>query len=188
VQKFVQESWLILMLGIVFAVLLAGAQTGLAPQIETNEKKALTEAIGQVVPNVATTEALTVPGYDRAVYRCSDAQGQFVGWAVDAVGNGFADKIRLVFGLSPDGAQLTGLKVIQNVETPGLGNKIAEDPWAGQYRGLDAGKPVKVEKRPPVAGQNEIQAVTGATISSKAVTDIVNAALERVRPELAKLR
>lgn len=186
-MKFIEESWLILVLGIVFAVLLAGAQTTLAPQIAVNQTRALNEAIGQVVPNVAKTEVVEVPGYDRKVYRCLGADGKPVGWAVDALGLGFADKIRLVVGLTPDGAQVTGLKVIENVETPGLGNKVADDPWAAQYRGLDAGRAITVQKHPPQAGANEIQAVTGATISSKAVTAIVNQALARVRPELSRL-
>jgi len=185
VQKFVQESWLILVLGIVFAVLLAGAQTTLLPRIQVNQAKALNEAIGEVVPGAVKTETVDLkPTYDRNVFKCFDAQGRFVGWALDMLGNGFADKIRIVAGLAPDCAQLTGLKVIENVETPGLGNKIAEAEWAGQYQGLDAGRPITVQKHPPVAGQNEVRAVTGATISSKAVTDIVNAALARVRPEL----
>jgi electron transport complex protein RnfG len=78
--------------------------------------------------------------------------------------------------------------VIENVETPGLGNKIEGPEWAGQYEGLDARRAVKVEKRPPISGQNEIQAITGATWSSRYVTEIVNEALARVRPELDRHR
>lgn len=183
-RKFVEESWMILVLGVVFALLLGVAQTGLAPQIGANQSQALNAAIGQVVPDVASTELVEIEGYDRAVHRCVSKDGRPVGWAVDAIGMGFADKIRVVIGLTPDGARICGLKVIENVETPGLGNKIADDEWAGQHRGLDASNAVSVVKRPPTAGRNEIQAVTGATISSKAVADIVNSALERVRPKL----
>lgn len=185
-MKFIEESWLILVMGVVFAMLLAGAQTSLAPQIAVNQVRALQEAIGQVVPHVAKTEVVPLSGYDRPVYRCLDNDGTPAGWAIDAVGMGFADKIRLVVGLTLDGAQITGLKVIENIETPGLGNKITDEPWAAQYVGLDAGRGITVQKRPPKADDNEVQAVTGATISSKAVTEIVNRALARVRPELAR--
>jgi len=184
VNKFVNESWLVLTLGVVFAALLAGAQTSLSARIVVNRTRALNEAVAQVVPDTQKIEALAVAGYDRDVFRCLDADGKLAGWAIDAVGMGFADKIRLVVGLSPDTTRIVGLKVIENVETPGLGNKISEDDWAGQYRNLDAGRPVVVHKRPPTAGANEVQAVTGATISSKAVTTIVNEALARVRPAL----
>lgn len=187
-KKFVRESWLIVLLGGMFAVLLAAAQTSLSPRIQANAQAALNQAIAAVVPNVASTQTVDVPGYQRAVYRCLDAEGQLAGYAVDAVGNGFADKIRLVAGLSADLTQITGIKVIENIETPGLGNKISEQQWAGQFQGLDATRPTAVTKKQPVAGQNEIQAITGATISSQAVTSIVNEAFEQVRPELAKLR
>ena len=188
-KKFVAESWMILLLGLVFAVLLAGAQ----PTIRVNQQKALNEAIGMVVPGTVTTEKVAVTGYDREVFRCLDGSGKLVGWAIDAAGMGFADQIRAVIGLSADAERITGLKVIENVETPGLGNKIAAEPadesdrvWADQYRGLSAGKETTVVKRAPIEGTNEVQAVTGATISSKAVTDLANKAVQHVRPELKK--
>lgn len=187
-KKFVHESWLVLVMGIAFALLLAGAQTSLQPRIRLNQQKALEEAVAEVVPATAKMETLAIEGYDSRVFKCFDDNGRPVGWAIEAVGVGFADKIRLVAGLSLDGAQLMGLKVIENVETPGLGNKISESEWAGQYQGLDASRPITVVKHPPAAEQNEIQAVTGATISSKAVTKIVNEAIEKVRPKLDQQR
>lgn len=192
-NKFVAESWLILLLGIVFAALLAGAQTTLQPTIRINQQKALNDAISVVVAGTARTEKLTVAGYDREVFKCLDSNGKLVGWAIDAVGMGFADQIRAVIGLSPDAEKITGLKVIENVETPGLGNKIAAEPaspfdrvWADQYQGLSALARIVVVKRPPTAGASEVQAVTGATISSEAVTKLANQAIEKVRPELKK--
>lgn len=193
-KKFIQESWLILVLGIVFAVLLAGAQTTLAPRIQDNQNRSLNEAIGEVVPGAVTTEIVPVSGYDRNVFRCFDAGKHPVGWAVEAVGNGFADKIRLVVGLTPDTRRISGLKVIENIETPGLGNKIAEDDpkaegdFPDHFKGSDASRPHEVKKNNADKDKNEIQAITGATISSKAVTDIVDAALVKVRPEIEKKR
>lgn len=183
-KKFINESWLVLVLGLVFASLLAGAQTTLSERIKENQERALAEAIGEVVPGATKTEAVPIEGYDRQVLRCLGDGGQLVGWAVDAVGVGFADRIRLVVGLSPDAAKISGLKVIDNVETPGLGNKIAENAWAGQYKGLDAVREIAVRKGAAAADRNEIQAITGATISSKAVTRIVMEAINRVRPKL----
>jgi electron transport complex protein RnfG len=189
VKKFVDESWLVLVLSAVFAVMLAGAQTTLSPKIKVNVDRALNQAIGEIVPGTATTEVLRIEGYERDVYRCLDAGGKTVGWAVDALGVGFADKIRLVFGLSVDGQRVTGLKVIENVETPGLGNKIAAegaDAWAGQFKDLKAGTAVVLTKKKRNMDNNEIQAITGATISSTAVTKIVNDALALVRSKLPK--
>ncbi len=185
-RKFIRESWLLVTLGVVFTALLAGTQLSMSAQIKENQGKALSEAIAEVVPDLASTESLgAVAGYD--VFKCLAADGSLAGWAVQAGGTGFVDKIVLVFGLNAAADRITGLKVIENVETPGLGNKI-EGPWADQYKGKDASRTLTVEKRPPVPDRNEIQAITGATWSSRYVTDIVNLALEKVRPELAKHR
>ena len=188
-KKFIDESWLVLVLGAVFAVMLAGAQTTLSPKIKVNVDRALNQAIAEIVPGTTKSEALKIEGYDRDVYKCLGADGKTTGWAVDAIGVGFADKIHLVFGLTPDGMQVTGLKVIENVETPGLGNKIAaegEDAFAAQYKGLKAATPVVLTKKKRNIENNEIQAITGATISSTAVTKIVNDALVRVQSKLPK--
>lgn len=192
-KKFVNESWLILVLGVVFALLLAGTQTQLAGQIARNQQAALNRAIADVVPNVAQSEELLDAQGQPAVkgsrvFRCSTADGRLAGWAVQTSGTGFVDKISLVFGVSADGQRITGLKVIENVETPGLGNKIAEDKWAGQYANLDATKEIAVKKGPADAARNEIQAITGATWSSRYVTDIVNQAIRQVRPRLGEKR
>jgi Na+-translocating ferredoxin:NAD+ oxidoreductase RnfG subunit len=112
-KKFVAESWMILLLGLVFAVLLAGAQTTLQPTIRVNQQKALNEAIGMVVPGTVKTERMTVTGYNREVFKCFDGSGKLAGWAIDAAGMGFTDQIRAVIGLSADAEKITGLKVIE---------------------------------------------------------------------------
>jgi electron transport complex protein RnfG len=188
VSKFISESWLVLVMGIVFAAFLAGAQITLSGRITENQQRALNDAIREVVPGTATTETIESEGPARGIYKCLDDSGQLVGWAIDISGGGFVDKIRLVAGLDPEAQTLTGLKVIEDLETPGLGNKIEDPEWAGQYEGLDATREVSVEKRPPIEGQNEIQAITGATWSSRYVTDIVNEVITTVRPELEQHR
>ena len=181
-KKFVDESWLVLTMGVVFACLLAGTQTSLSARINENKQKALNEAIAEVVPELDHTEELQIDG--NTVYKCLGADDQLTGWAVDASGGGFVDKIRAVVGLSPDGTQITGLKVIGNIETPGLGNKIENPEWTGQYVGLDATRDFSVIKGPRNEANNEISAITGATYSSTYVTDIVNDVINRIRPEL----
>lgn len=182
-SKFINESWLVVTMAAVFACLLAGTQTSLSSLIEKNKTKALNEAIVEVVPDTATSEKQVIDGND--VYRCLDKDGTPVGWAVRASGTGFMDKIVLVVGLTPDGAKVTGVKVIEDVETPGLGNKI-EGEWANQYRGQSTERPFVVIKGTANKANNEIEAITGATYSSSYTTDIVNDVLERIRPQLGK--
>jgi RnfABCDGE-type electron transport complex G subunit len=108
------------------------------------------------------------------VFRCSGQGDETVGYAVVAEGPGFVDKIRLVTGLNSDLSEITGIKVIENVETPGLGNKIEKNKFADQYIGMTLETEIKVKKGGAVNDNNEIDAITGATWSSKYVTAIVN--------------
>ena len=180
-KKFVEESWLVLLLGIVFAVLLAGTQTSLSARIDANRQKALNEAIAEVVPGTTETQEQEIAS--RRVFKCLGEGGQSIGWAVQSDGGGFVDKITLVLGFDPELTKVTGMKVIADLETPGLGNKI-EGEWAKQYAGMDAGRELTLIKGPAKAENNEISAITGATWSSRYVTGIVNSVLAEVRPEL----
>jgi electron transport complex protein RnfG len=173
-------------MGVVFAGLLAGAENTFGPKIAQNKRAELEEAVLAVVPNVARSESKPVGLTE--VFKCFDEDDKLVGWALPASGFGFQDKIHLVVGLSPDALKITGLKVVDNKETPGLGNKIDDDEWSGQYAGLDAAKEVKVVKTQREIEQNEIQAITGATISSEAVTKIANQIIAEMRPKLDELR
>jgi len=182
VKKFVEESWLVLVMGIGFALLLAGTQTALQGRISENRMRATREAIAEVVPGVVSTEVSEIEGY--VVFTCRDEQGDLLGWAIEGSGTGFVDRIRLVVGLSADRERITGVKVTDNLETPGLGNKIAEPEWASQFEGLHASRDVEITKGPADTADNEVQGITGATWSSRYTADIVNAILEKVRPHL----
>lgn len=184
-SKFIEESWLVLLLGVIFAGLLAGTQTALAPRIELNKNAALEAAALAVVPGAVRTERSELDG--RPIFKCYDEGGQQLGWAIKAEGFGFQDKIHLVFGVTLARDRITGLKVIENVETPGLGNRIEEAEWAAQYQGLAPDREVSVVKQVRDADKNQIQAITGATISSEAVTKIVNDACAQVLPRLEQV-
>jgi electron transport complex protein RnfG len=186
VKNFIQESWLVLLLGVVYAGLLATAESTLGPKIAQNKRDELEAAVYAVVPEVASSESKRIGG--REVFKCLNSDGELSGWALQAEGFGFQDKIKLVVGLSPDGSKITGLKVVENTETPGLGNKIEDEEWTGQYKALDALREVVVVKSQRKVENNEIQAITGATISSEAVTKIANKIIFEMQPKLDELR
>ena len=86
--------------------------------------------------------------------------------------NGFGGRIELIIGMLMDGT-VTGYKVIEQKETPGLGTKIAESKFADQFIGLNSyHDQFKLKK-----DGGEIDAVTGATTSSRAVIDAVEKAV-----------
>jgi len=119
-----------------------------------------------------------------------DAKGQIAGFAVQATGIGFQDKITLMFGLNETLTKITGLTIIEQKETPGLGAKIMDwETFLQFWKNRDATGELSLRK-PPVRTPDEllsteINTITAATISSKKVLALVNLSLQKVR-ELIK--
>lgn len=133
-----------------------------------------------------TPEAPPDPRGVERVWRGLRADGTAVGVAIESKGAGFADDIRLLFGWDPATGRILAFRVLENKETPGLGDGIAKNPaFVEGFRGAKA--PLKGVKpggaRDPEAG--EVHTITGATVSSRAVIRIVNRAVERWRPLLS---
>ncbi|MFC1643488.1 RnfABCDGE type electron transport complex subunit G [Chlamydiota bacterium] len=100
------------------------------------------------------------------------------GIAFESSGEGYAGMIKIMVGINPIG-EITGLEILENQETPGLGTRITKSKFKGQYIGksFDNSKLVKGELAVNKDG-GDIDAITGATISSRGVTSAVNKALE----------
>ena len=119
------------------------------------------------------------------VYVGFDAAGRSVGIAVAGGEPGFQDVIRLLFGYDPGSEEVIGMKVLEMKETPGLGDKIEKDStfvseFAGVATPLAAVRPARAS-----GAENEVEMITGATISSKAVVEIINNRLEALGTALA---
>jgi len=104
------------------------------------------------------------------------------GFAFEAKVMGFQDEITAMIGVDEDFNKIAGIVILNCRETPGLGDKITKDKFLSQFRGK--GTPVSVVKKPP-SRPLEIEAVTGATISSKAVCKMVN---EKIRQMKLKIK
>lgn len=157
------------------------------PRIEAHRLRELQAAVADVLPAHARYEERTV----RTVtfYVGKTGSGEPVGVAFRAVGSGFQGPIALMVGVNPGFTKLTGIKVLEQIETPGLGTRIVTDPinkenpywFTGQFTGLGADSEILVVKNRPPATDTEIQAITGATISSKSIVKILNKALRHAR-------
>ncbi len=104
---------------------------------------------------------------------------KFVGYVFSAYPSGYGGEIAVTVGVGSDG-RITGVRIGANQETPGLGSKTAEDRFTGQYIDKSIDNSIRVVKVPPKAG-DEIQAVSGATISSRAVTSAVQASADMAK-------
>lgn len=163
------------------------------PRIERLREEALERAILEVVPGAASSRTFVAAaggGFapqaagERAVRRVHaayGASGELVGLAIEAAGMGYQDTIRLIWGYSPDLETTVGLKVLESKETPGLGDRILSDPaFLENFRALDVTVAAAGLAHPVVAVKHgekdeawQVDGITGATISSKAVAKIV---------------
>lgn len=182
-NNVVTKMFLVLtVIGAVSGGILAGVFHVADPLIQANREKELKEAIFVVLPEAKDYKILE-KGIDKTkviVYQGLDADGKPVGLAFIADGGGFQGNIRIMVGLSVDYLKLKGIKVLEQNETPGLGNRIKEPAFEGQFKGLEIKPKVEYIKYRKPEKPNQIQAITGATISSDAVVKNINNAVEKV--------
>jgi electron transport complex protein RnfG len=160
--------------------LLAFVYAATWPRIQVNERRKLEAAVYKVLPGATGFEEESVG--ERTIYRGTDENEAVVGIAFKAEGTGFQGIIKLMAGVTPDYGTMLGLQVLEQVETPGLGAKIVEESFRAQFRGLKLGDRIAVIKGVEASpDKGEIQAITGATISSDAVSSILSTVLAEVR-------
>jgi len=176
---------------------IAGLCSGLAivgiflvtqPMIERNRAEALEAAIYRVLDGAKTRVAFVLREgkltrfespddslpKEEAVYAGYDEAGALVGFAVPAEGAGFQDTIKLLYGYNVERKRVVGMEVLESRETPGLGDKIIKDAhFVGEFRDL-AVEPSIVAVKGGSSRENEVDAISGATISSNAVVRIIN--------------
>jgi electron transport complex protein RnfG len=119
------------------------------------------------------------------IYAALNDTGEVLGYAIPAEGPGFQDVIRLIYGFDPDRRRIVGMQVLESRETPGLGDRIYKDPdFAANFKDLAVEPAIRAVKKGTKSAPNEIDAITGATISSKSVVNILNAADEEWLPRI----
>jgi electron transport complex protein RnfG len=186
--------------GAIAGLLIVVAFQWAQPRILADKAAVLQGAIGEVLGAPDSIQSLflvdgalteTPPaGMDTTrierVFAGYDAQGKRVGYAIIGEQPGFADVILLIFGYDPVTGQLLGMKVLDNRETPGLGDKIVKDSaFVAEFEA--AVPPLKgVKQGAGKGGRNEIDMITGVTISSRTVISIINNKLQQVEPLLAR--
>ena len=127
-------------------------------------------------------EGAKEPGYKRA-YIGYDTSDEIMGVAISRGESGFQDVVQVIFGFDPASGKLTGMKVLDSKETPGLGDKIFKDQvFVDQFFAGPETPLVGVKIGAGKGNPNEIDTITGATISSKVVIDIINHGLEEWMP------
>lgn len=103
--------------------------------------------------------------------------GEVVGYVFETESKGYGGTVKVMTGISADG-EITGTVILEHAETPGLGANAERTSFTDQYKQPVPADGITVVKN-QAAGEGEVEALTGATISSRAVTDAVNKAIEQ---------
>jgi electron transport complex protein RnfG len=138
------------------------------PEIDKKLKEEEQAALKEILPEADSFVEKTIEEID---YFEASKGKDLIGYCIKTIGNGYNGYMRIIVGIDLNGI-IKGVRVLEHSETPGLGAKIDEikpgekEPWfLRQFKGKSA-KSIEVKKN--------IDAITGATISSKSVTDAIN--------------
>lgn len=165
-------------IGILSGGLLSRVDNWAAPRIEKHMQESVRQAIATVHPDGVRSEKVQTDLLQ--LYRVFDTNDKPVGFAMSVTGNGFSDKITLMVGVSEDLETISGIEILKQTDTPGLGARIVEPEFKEKFINLKATPQIEVTKK-EVSASNQVQAITAATITSKAVVDIVNTHMDILR-------
>ena len=181
---------------LVATLAVAGLLSGLAivsayeltrPMIAANKARAIRRGVFEVVPGAERLQRLAwrdeklVPAEGPAdgepsVYAGYKADATFLGYAIPGETKGYQDVVGILYGFDPTRRRVIGMYVVETSETPGLGDKIFKDQdFVDAFRDLAIEPEVELVKD-GATQDNQVDAITGATVSSRAVVRIINEA------------
>ena len=180
------KSTLLNMTAVLFGItLVASAGVGVVNMITVEpiaaaKAAATTAALSEVLPpfDETATEQMTIDELPITVYTATK-DGEVSGYAVESMTKqGFNGVVRLMVGFTPDGT-IYNVNVLEQAETPGLGTKMADEgnPLLGSVKGQNPAEKKLVDGRLAVTKDGgDVDALTAATISSRAWVDAINRA------------
>jgi electron transport complex protein RnfG len=198
-------------LGLVSAIcglIIVGAYQGTYDAVAANKRIALERSVFKVIPaakSIAEYNALAaggvepvkageVPAGATRFFAAYDDAGKLVGVAAEGGAKGYADTVRIMFGYTPECQCITGIGVVSMRETPGIGDKIITDKkFLENFVSLEArlnaemsalANEIKTVKHGTKTNPWQIDAIAGATITSRAVGKAINDTAQALLPKL----
>jgi electron transport complex protein RnfG len=166
-KEMIRYGFILSLICAVAAGLLAGMNSLTKARIVAQAQAEEENGLKEVLPDAACFEALK-SGNDVLYYKAQNKEGKLIGVAFKAPAKGYSSLIETLVGMTADG-RITAIKVLSQNETPGLGARVTEDSFSGQFSNKN------------IQGLDGIQAITGATISSKAVIESVKKKAQEIQ-------
>lgn len=170
-------------------------------RIRHNQEIIMRESVAQLLPGIQkqiiygiqpSGDLTILPGVQGdgpRLFAGYDSSGRFLGLVIETSDRGYADVISAMYSYNPDQQIVTGFKVVDMRETPGLGSRIGTDPgFADNFKALDAQEdhPITTVKHGAKKNAWEIDAISGATISSRAVGRMLQKSVQTTAPVVAR--
>ncbi len=172
-KEMIRYGFILALICVIAGGLLAAVNALTRSKIAAQLKAEEQASVQEVVPSAAKfAEVKSDADQEILYYKAFDNQGKLIGFVFKASQKGYSSVIETLAGIFLDG-KISAIKVISQNETPGLGAKVTEDKFTEQFNNKNS---------LDLAG---VQAITGATISSRAVMDSVMKKAQEIR-ELIK--
>ncbi|MCX7897112.1 MAG: FMN-binding protein [Rhodocyclaceae bacterium] len=187
--------------------LVVAAHQGTLSAVQENKRIALERAVRKVLPEAreiiaywllpsgALAKANGAPPPGALVFHAGyDASGRLVGIAAEGAAKGYADTVRVLYAYDPHAQAVRGFAVIASRETPGIGDKVTKDkdflanfPLSAQLSddGTALAHEIRAVKHGTKTHPWEVDAIAGATITSRAVARAINEAAQALLPRLS---
>ncbi|MDE3197969.1 MAG: FMN-binding protein [Acidobacteriota bacterium] len=184
---------------LVCGMLIVGTNLATSSRIRHNQEIIMRNSVAELLPGIQkqivygvepSGDLRILPGIEiegKRLIAGYDAGGKFLGVVIETSDRGYADVISAMYAYSPEKKEIVGFKVVDMRETPGLGDRIRSDPeFTKNFEALDATHPITVVKHGTKKHPWEIDAISGATISSRAVGRMLEKSVEDMTPVVLK--
>lgn len=142
------------------------------PKIQLQQSKEESLALKEVMPEASSFNPESKDGI-LLYYKAYDASSKLIGFVLKSKGKGYSSEIETITSLNLN-LEIGDIKILSQNETPGLGSRVAEAPFRAQFKGKK------------LDNFNEVQAITGATISSSAVINSIKNKLAELKEQLSR--
>jgi electron transport complex protein RnfG len=188
-------------------VIIVGVYEGTLDAVSANKKIALERQVFKVLPQaksvveyvasadgIKPSDGADAPAGSVKFYAAYGTDGQLAGIAAEASSAGYADQVRILYGYDPAKQAIIGIGVVSMRETPGIGDKILTDTnFLRNFEALDVSlssdlkalaNAVKTVKHGSKQQPWQIDAISGATVTSKAIGRGINESAQNLLPKL----
>ena len=184
IAEIIKTTLILFLITSISALLLAFVNEKTAPIIAKNEVEKQTQALRTIMSDAADFKEISISdemdklAYDKncevnGVYEALSDNGEVIGICSIITGSGYESGLNIAVGVNKE-MQVSDIQIISSSETPGLGQNASKAEFKEQYKGKSGGLSVVKSG----AKDNEINAISGATLTSNGVTEIVNLAVE----------